>query len=88
MNQPLIREDRLMGIKYWAIYQYDIPKFIPVKYIGKKPDTGSFFFITLKAPTQIVERSFYQLYSNNFRPFCLNMREIDAYLEKAHNANL
>jgi hypothetical protein len=71
------RETHLMGIKWWVQwYQSDVvPKFDVMEYVGHDLDTGLYYF-RVRRSKALMSKSRSQLYTNGFKPFCLEFKTI------------
>lgn len=70
----------LYGVKYWAQWYHNrVPKYDLFVYIGYQAGSGLYFFQSHKNPGVMISRNIYQIMTNQFTPFVLDMKAIDAY---------
>lgn len=76
----VVREDYLFGVKFWAQWSDNVPKYRVMQYVGRIPDTGEYMFIRLHDQA-IIRRSFYQLNKHGFVPFCIDTAQAKSYYD-------
>jgi hypothetical protein len=87
VNQ-IILDTHLNGIRFWALhYLYRSPKIEVYRYVGYEPNTGRYFFQSVRNKS-ILHRNHYQLNESNFKPFLLNTALLKEEERKAANANI
>lgn len=80
------RGDYLCGIKFWAEWRMDIyarPSFELFVYIGNEPANKLYYFASVKSPARVISKTWYQLSTNGFRPFCYDTERYMSYLAEA-----
>jgi hypothetical protein len=79
-GQQVVLGDSLYGIRWWAQhYQQKVPAFDPMFYFGSSPDNKLHYFRS-KRSNAIIMKTQSGLFSPHFRPFLLNIKQIEAII--------
>lgn len=74
-------KDRLCGVMHWALWRpAPSPNYEVFKYMGCQPSEGIFYFRSRKNKTMIVARSMAQLSGPWFKPFVIDTKHLDEYI--------
>lgn len=73
--------ERLYGIRFWVQWYASPPKMEVFAYAGRDRSHGLYWFRSRRSGA-LISKAFYQLNANGFKPFCIDIKRVDEWVEE------